>query len=508
MAAPRLLRFGAFSLDTDRAGLVGPHGALTLRPKTFDVLLYLARHPRRLVSKDELIAAVWPNVFVTENSLVQCVREIRAALGDEGQQILKTVARRGYIFAAPVLDQPLPPEPPPGPSIAVLPFTNITGEPEQDRFADGLADDIITQLSRMGWLLVIARNSTFTYKDKPVPVKQVGRDLGVRYVLEGSVRKASGRIRVNAQLIDTATDAHLWADRYDGGLEDIFALQDKITESVVGALQPTLRSAEVARARRKRPDSLDAYDLVLRALPHVWSLRDADTKIAFGVLEQALRHEPDYPMALALASWCHGQRVVYQWSTDPDGDRAKATELAEAAQRLSPDDPLVLTVLATARSIVGEVRAADALLERALALDPNAAWAWNRRGWVHTYLGAPDAAIAAFERAVRLSPFDPLNPNCHFGRGGAHFVKHEYAQSAAWVEKGLQGQPNAAFMLRTLVPALWHAGRYDEARAAASRLLDAYPGITTARIRSALPYDPDTMSRMCEGLHLSGIPLA
>src|SRR6266571_4269844 len=269
-AAPARVRFDRYILDHQRGCLLAGDEEIALRPKTFEFLRYLASHPGRLVSKDELLAAVWPDVVVTEDSLFQCAAELRRALQDQDQHLVKTVQRRGYRFDAAVSIEPcMTVALPNKPSIAVLPFQNLSADPKQEYFADGMVEEVTTALSRVRWLFVIARNSSFTYKGRAVDVKQVGRDLGVRYVLEGSVRKAGSRLRITAQLIDASNGAHLWADRFGGTLEDIFDLQDQVAASVVGAITPRLEQAEIERAAHKPTESLDAYDYFLRGMASV-----------------------------------------------------------------------------------------------------------------------------------------------------------------------------------------------------------------------------------------------
>jgi adenylate cyclase len=392
------------------------------------------------------------------------------------------------------------------PSIAVLPFENLSGDPAQDYFADGMVEEIITALSRMRWLFVIARNSTFTYKGRAVDVKQVGRELGVRYVLEGSVRKAADRVRIAGQLIDTATGHHIWANRYDGALSDVFDLQDRIAESVVGAIQPSILTAEMERSARKRPDSLVAYDYVLRALPMVWSLNRTQSENAQLLLERALSVEPDYALALSLAAWCHAQRVVYNWTDALIEERDVALRLAQRAATISRDDPMVLAILGAAHTIVRDFDVAAEHLERALSLDPSSAWAWTRSGWLNVHREQPDLAIQQFERAIRLSPFDPAAFVCFFGIADAHFLKGNYEEAIRWSQKGLNQQPAAAWHLRVLVPALSHAGRKEEAGRAFRSMMEYYPGLTIAKVRNALPFGADMVERIVDGLRQTGLP--
>jgi adenylate cyclase len=431
------------------------------------------------------------------------------SFSDQGEQLVKNIAKPVRIYslfdgnvAAPQTSPPIPERP----SIAVLPFDYMSESRDGEFLADGLSEDIIAALSRIRSFFVIARNSTFTYKGQAVNVQQVSRDLGVRYVLEGSVRRSRDKVRITAQLIDATTGAHLWADRYDGTVDDIFDLQDRITASVVGAIQPSIRAAEIERARRKRPDSLNAYDLVMQALPHVWSLDAASNQVATHLLDQALKLDPIYPLALSLASWCSGQRVIYNWSTNPESDRRDALEKAQLAAGLTSDDPFVLTVLGAAHTITREFQAALYLLDKALTLDPNSAWAWNRSGWLHTFRDDPSTGIDHFERAIRLSPFDPMVFNSYAGIGDAHFVGGRYAQAIAWLEKARHAHPKAAWINRFLAASYALSDQPQEAEVCIQRLLAMYPGLTVTAVRAAPPFSKEVIDRLCAGLRKAGLP--
>jgi adenylate cyclase len=449
-------------------------------------------------------------IYISDDARRQVQGKLEVTLDDEGEHTLKNIAQPVRIYSVRLAIPPTPERPalplPDKPSIAVLPFENLSGDPEQEYFADGMVEEIITALSRMRWLFVIARNSTFVYKRRAVDLKQVGRELGVRYALEGSVRRAGDKLRIAGQLIDTATGSHLWANRYDGVLSDVFDLQDRIAESVVGAIQPSILTAEMERSARKRPDSLVAYDYVLRAMPLVWSLDRARSESAQDLLERALSVEPDYPLALSLAAWCHAQRAVYNWTDALDEEREIALRLAQRAASINRDDPMVLAILGAAHTIARDLRIAGEHLERALSLDPNSAWAWGRSGWLNVHLGRPELAIQQFERAIRLSPFDPAGFVCFFGIADACFLKGQYDEAVEWSHKGLSQQPEAAWQLRVLVPALLHAGRPDEAHQAFAMLIKHYPGLTIRKLRSALPFAADMVERMVDGLRQTGLP--
>jgi adenylate cyclase len=392
------------------------------------------------------------------------------------------------------------------PSIAVLPFTNMSGDPGQDYLGDGIVEEIIAALSRFRSLFVIAHNSTFTYKGKAVDVRQVSRELGVRYVLEGSTRRSGHRLRIIARLIDATTGSHIWSDRYDGELADLFDLQDRVTEAIVGALEPTITLSEIERARRKRPDNLDAYDCVMRALPAVWSHDAGTTAEGLRLAERAMALDPGYALPKALAAWCRAQRVSYMRSPCPAEDRATAVRLAQEAASLDSNDPLVLTVLSAAYAVAGKFELGLAAIEKALALDPNSAWAWLRSGWANHYVGNPDRAIEHFQRSMRLSPLDPMHFNALAGIGAAHFAKGAYDEAARWLEHALREKPSATWVYRILTATYGNAGRLEEARQAAARFLEAFPGMTVTKAIGATPGDPGFLSRYAQGLRDAGLP--
>jgi adenylate cyclase len=392
------------------------------------------------------------------------------------------------------------------PSIAVLPFTNMGGDPEQDYFADGIVEEIIAALSRFRSLFVIAHNSTFTYKGKAVDVRQVSRELGVRYVLEGSVRRSGDRLRIIAQLIDAITGSHIWSDRYDGELAAVFDLQDRVTEAIVGALEPTITLSEIERARRKRPDNLDAYDCAMRALPAAWSHNAGTTAEGLRLAERAMALDPDYALPKALAAWCYAQRVSYMRTLCPAEDRAKALTLAQEAASLDSNDPLVLTVLSAAYAIAGKFDLGLAVIEKALAMDPNSAWAWLRSGWANHYVGNPDRAIEHFRRSMRLSPLDPMHFNALTGTGGAYFAKGEYDEAVRWLEQALREKSDATWTYRILTATYANAGRLEEARQSLARFLEAFPGMTVSKAIEATPGNQQFLSCYAQGLRAAGLP--
>jgi TolB-like protein/class 3 adenylate cyclase/Tfp pilus assembly protein PilF len=350
------------------------------------------------------------------------------------------------------------------PSIAVLPFQNMSGDPEQEYFADGMVEEITTALSHIRWLFVIARNSSFTYKGQAIDVKQVGRELGVRYVLEGSVRRAGQRVRITAQLIDAVADAHLWADRFEGSLEDVFDLQDQVAISVAGVIEPTLQAAEIRRSSDRPTHDLTAYDLYLRALALTFSWeRDAITR-ALDLLERAIERDAGYGAALVQAARCHQDLHVNNWTDDPEESRRRGIDLARRALQVAGDDPNVLSSAGYTLAYFGEeINVAIGLLDRALKLNPSCAGCWQRSGWLRLWAGQPDPAIEYFQNSLRLDPRE-RRANPFMAIGVAHFFARRFEEARVTLLQSLQEKPNWAPTYRFLASCYAHTGRLDEAR--------------------------------------------
>ena len=394
------------------------------------------------------------------------------------------------------------------PSIAVLPFQNMSGDPEQEYFADGMVEDIITALSRFRSLFVIARNSSFTYKGRPVDVKQVGRELGVRYVLEGSVRKAANRVRIVGQLIDASTGAHLWADRFDGALDDIFDLQDKVTASVVGAIAPKLERAEIERAKRKPTESLDAYDYYLRGIAsvHLWT-KQANAE-ALRMFYRASELDADFATAYGMAAWCYVWRKMNGWMIEPAKDIAETKNLAERAAALGKDDAIALSFGGHALVYVAnDVAGGAALVDRALVLNPNLAAAWTASGWVRVGLGETDMMIEHMARAMRLSPLDPLMFTMQTVTSLGHFFDGRYEEAASWAEKAIREQPSFIIALRVWAASCALAGRSDDAHRAISRALQLDPDMRVSNLKDRLMIIlPEHFAKYADGLRKAGLP--
>jgi adenylate cyclase len=439
------------------------------------------------------------------------------AFEDLGEQQFKNIARpvrvyrvrdRAVPVAQPVLPFPQPLPLPDKPSIAVLPFVNMSGDPEQEYFADGMVEEIITALSRIRWLFVIARNSSVTYKGRTVEVKQIGRELGVRYVLEGSVRKAGGRVRITAQLVEAVSGTNLWADRFDGSLDDVFDLQDKVAISVGGVIEPALRKAEFERVSRKPTESLDAYDLCLRALA-LRDQRSAESVYeAIRLLKQALAIDPGYTSAKAVFGWFRANEAAHGRGPVSKADATEAIALAREALDAAKDDPDTLSMAAFTLSFFGAGHdVAATAIDRALALNPNSAQAWMVCGLVRCYCGQSDQAIEAYQQAMRLSPLDRLDRVLTTGIALAHLIAGRYEESADWAERTLRQAPGHTISLLSKAVACAHLDRIEEARAAVSQALELQPWLTVAWFEaSATRYPPETRARYVAGLRKAGLP--
>ena len=437
------------------------------------------------------------------------------AFEDMGEQQVKNIARPVRVYrvrdgAAAVETPsatalPLPEKP----SIAVLPFANMSGDPEQEYFADGMVEEITTAISRLPWLFVIARNSSFTYKGRAVDVKQVARELGVRYVLEGSVRKAGNLVRITAQLIDTANGAHIWADRFDGALDDIFELQDQVASSVVGAIEPKLRQSETERALRKPTENLGAYDLYLRALAEFQKLTQSGWGEAVILSTRALAIDHDYAPAAALIGWCRVLQAAV-------GAPVSASEIAESVRlatqviETGKDQPDALCLAAyTLSFFTGVHRTAAGMIDHALMLNPNSALAWSCRGWIAAMQDQADPAIEALQRAMRLSPLDPLRWTYFLAMTFAHVVAGRFEEAIPWADRCLGEQPRLAHVYRLKAVAYAHLLRAEEARECARRTLELQPGFTISgwqRTYGAFLCTPETLAMYVDGLREAGLP--
>jgi TolB-like protein len=513
-----ILEFGPFRLDAD-AGILF-HGAepTPLGQRAVALLALLAERPGAPVSKEALIEAAWPGLAIEDSNLTVQIAAVRRVFDDlaGGAGWIETLPRRGYRYVGPAVAAAhpdraagLPASPalrlPDKSSVAVLPFSNLSGDTEQDYFTDGVVDDIITGLSRINWLFVIARNSTFTYKGRAVDVKQVGRELGVRYVLEGSVRKALDRVRITGQLIDVSTGAHVWAERYDRRSDDIFALQDEIALSVVGAIAPSLRRAEVNRVKRKRPDSLDAYDLVLRAQPDVDSGMPEQVTRALVLLERSIALEPAYALAHGNAAMCH--HCLFLRAGLQEVNRAASIRHARSAIIHGQDDALALTWAGFSIGMDGHDRAAAfTALEAALAISPSSALTYILGSVILGWGGEAERAIEWSERGVRLSPFDSWAWAAFDAQAMGHFHRGRYEEAAHAAYRSVQANPAHSITYVQLGAALAKLGRLEEARAAAARVLELHPTFRYSRQFAGVNCAPALAASLGDALRAAGLP--
>jgi TolB-like protein/Tfp pilus assembly protein PilF len=477
-----VLLFGNYRLDIARRELRCGTELVDLEPKAFDLLAFLVRNRDRVVSKDDLLHAIWDGRIVSDSAITTRINAVRRVLGDDGaaQRLIRTFTRKGVRFIGEATEQrevrPLASDvwneivPCDRPSIAVLPFQNMSGDPEQDYFADGMVEEIITALSRIRWLWVVARNSSFAYKGNAVDVKRVGRELGVRYVLEGSVRKASGRIRIAVQLIETASGLHLWADRFDGTPEDVFDFQDKVASRVAGAVEPALQATETVWSSNDATSVLGAYEAHLRGYKMLFTLAKHIPQ-ALVSLEMAITRDPDYAPALAFMAHCCMRLCIDGSTKHPGGTRRKGIDYARRALRLAGDDPGTLANSAMALASFGEdIGAMTALVDRALMLNPSFARGWHISSMLRNWSGQTDLAVEHANTALYLSPRGGIgSPSLMIGI--SHLLSRRFEEALAALLLATQELP-ADFPdpFRLLVACYTHMGRIDEAREVLQRL--------------------------------------
>jgi adenylate cyclase len=522
-----LYLFEDYVLDTERRELRRDGAAVAVEPRVFDLLAYVIENRQRVVSRDDLVARIWDGRIVSESAIASCINGVRSAVGDSGeaQRLIKTVPRKGIRFvgavreehgdpwaAAPTTggEKPAGPTLPNRPSIVVLPFDNLNGEQAQDYFSDGITEDIITELSRFSELLVIACNSSFQYKGKAVDVRQVGRELGVRYVLQGSIRRSGDRVRISVQLVDAVTGAHRWAERYDRRFEDIFAIQDELTRTIAPILAAHVNQAEIERTLNKPPAAWQAYDYYLRAVhiqvPYYSSLKAADLYQVRGLLEQSLALDPEYARACVRLAWTH----FAAWVNPLDGDHLspaaldRAYQLARKAVELDPKLPDAHAFLGHALGRRGEHDAAIAAFERALALNPNFTdWRFAEN---LVYAGEPERAIASIKRHMRLDPYYvPLAP---VWLAVAHYVLKAYAQAVPPLQECASRAPDLRTGHLWLAATYAQLGRLDEARSEAAEVLRIEPTWSNKGVgrRIYVFRRPEDAEHLLDGLRMAGLP--
>jgi TolB-like protein/Flp pilus assembly protein TadD len=530
--------FGDYSLDAARRELCRRGESVPVEPQVFDLLLNLIEHRDRVVTKDDLLVAVWQGRVVSESTLSNRINAARQAIGDSGeaQRLIRTVARRGFRFVGDVRETPSGTgqdagagtaegsasaagdaqpmggaEPglalPEKPSIAVLPFANMSDDPQQEYFADGMAEEIITALSHNTWLFVIARNSSFTYRGRAVDVRQVGRDLGVRYVLEGSVRKAGNRLRVAAQLIDATDGHHVWAERYERALEDLFAVQDDITHNILGAIAPGIVAAEIRRTQGKGAAELGPWERLMRAHWHVRRFTRADCDEAIRLIDELLRLQPNNAMALADLAYTLHFAAAFAWSDSPAEAFARMGEAARRAVASDDLDAAAHTSLGLHELFSNRNDDAIRRLRRAIELDPNSSFARGNLGVAYAFSGASDPAIQALQEAMRLSPRDFLMVIWYTASAWAHLSAERLEQAADCGQRAIDCNPAFPDGHGTLAAASAHLGRAAEARAALEGYMRLLPGLTAADDRLVRPFRrSEDRERFVTGLRKAGLP--
>ncbi|MCP3475265.1 winged helix-turn-helix domain-containing tetratricopeptide repeat protein [Bradyrhizobium sp. CCGUVB1N3] len=515
--------FSDHLLDTDRRELSRDQVPVAVEPQVFDLVVHLMRNRDRVVTKDELIDKIWLGRSVSESTLTSRINAARRAIGDSGasQALIRTVARKGFRFVGDVemrKGQASPAEPagqareapaalplPDRPAIAVLPFTNMSGDREQDYFSDGISEDIITALSKLRWFFVIARNSSFVYKGRAVHIGEIARELGVRYVVEGSVRRSGDRVRISAQLNDATTGSHLWAERYDRSIADVFAVQDEITDAIVAAIEPQLYAAESFRAQQKPPGSLDAWDLVMRALSHYWRITRGDNVVAQQLLEKAIAIDPAYGKALGLLATSHMFGAHMGWAamaaTLPVAERA-----AFAAVEADRDDAWAHHGLGYTYLFRRRFDDAIAAFELALRLNPNFAMTHAFYGVTLCYAGRWQDGDAAARRALRLSPRDPFSAIYCGVAAYAQFIGHRYEEAIQFARESLRQRSDFVGAHRALTAAAGMLGNRELAASALEGLRRAQPNVSLAWITSELPMQrAEDREHYLEGLRRAGL---
>jgi TolB-like protein len=508
--------FGQFRLDTEAEILFRGVQPIVLGQRAVALLRLLLERADAPVSKDALFDAAWPGLAVEDSNLTVQIAALRHVFDEAGGDAnwIETMPRRGYRYVGPAVatgGSPAAPPPtsppvlPDKPSVAVLPFTNLSGDPEQEYFADGMVEDIIAGLSRIKWLFVIARHSSFAYKGKSVDVKRVGRELGVRYLLQGSVRKDGRRVRISAQMIEAENGSLLWTERFERRLDDVFALQDEIALNVVSAIEPSLRRAEVERVKRKRPDSLDAYDLVLQAQPDVDFGMPAQVTKALVLLGRALALDPTYALAHANAAMCH--HCLFLRRGLREEDRSASVRHAQAAIAHGRDDPHALTLAGFSIGMDGHDRtAAFIALEAALAISPSSALTYILGSVILAWGGEAERAIEWSERGMRLSPLDPWAFAAFDAQAMGHFHLGRYDKAAHAAHKSVHANPAHSITYVQLAAALAKLGRLAEAKEAAAKVLELHPTFRYSRQFAGVNCAPALAASMAEALRMVGLP--
>jgi TolB-like protein len=515
--------FEDYALDTDVRELRRGAKVLAVAPQVFDLLQYLLVHREHVVSKEELIHAIWNGRAVSDAALATRLNVARAIIGDTGdqQRLIKTLPRKGFRFAGEVKATERPRGTFGGgmeaqlttaaisgrPTIAILPFVNLSSDPEQEHIADGIAEDLTTALSRFPWLIVIARSSRLKNNDRSFDIKKIGLDLGVRYLLQGSVRKTGSRMRIAGQLIDTETGAYIWADQFDGPREDVFEFQDRVTSEVINAIAPRLERQEFERAKRKPPGKLNGYDHYLRGTSRLRRISQDATDEALGLFLKAVELDPGLACAYGMAAWCHVLRKVRGWAKDSEREINEATRFARKATLLGADDPTALSTGGYALAFTTrEFEDAARFMDRALAIDPNLVRGWKLSAWLRVWTGEPDLVLEHIAHAVRLNPLHPHGFPTSGASAYAHFLANRYDMATACAERAFRDNPT--YMVASVSTASHAlAGRPEQARMAMARALECNPNLCTSKLNDFFPFSRlEDAAKFAGALHLAGLP--
>jgi TolB-like protein/tetratricopeptide (TPR) repeat protein len=516
-----LFFFDDYVLDSDRRELRRSSDPIPIEPQVFDILEFLVRNRDRVATRDDLLTAVWNGRIVSESTLSSRIYAARTAIGDDGetQRLIRTLPRKGVRFVAEVreAEAAAPSDsttvmaqlaPPTLPTIAVLPFDNLSGDADGGHFADGVTEEIIMALARCSGMTVIARNSSFTYRGRAVDVRQVGRELGAGYVLEGSIRRSANTVRITAQLIDALSGAHLWADRFDGDMRDVFEVQDRIAERAVGVIEPRMRFAEAERVRRKPPESLTAYELRLKAMALASELTEPAMMEAIETLERALAADPLDALSMAMAAYYRAQCDFQGWRKQSGSMGEEALQLAWKALAIDDQDGNIQWLSAFAIwTFARDAERARQLFRRSLETNPNNAIAHTLAGWVETANGNPEGGRALIERSLRLNPRHPRGWFMSAGMAVALIAEKRFEEAVTWGERALVENRRSAVALRALAVALHSCGQSDRANQIVKELLQVEPSLTISSLQKRLPFvDATLMRTYSDALRASGLP--
>ena len=510
------LHFADYTLNTSRSNLTRAGVPVHIEPKAYELLILLLNSKSEVVSKQDIVDKIWCGRATSDAAISSCVQSVRKSLSatPDVRKKIRSVYGRGFVFdieAVKLSDEKTGPGSEQdmasfrkNPSFMVMPFRWFSLDSGERFIAECLCEEIYTSICRTNSLKVIARPTASALADKLMETDQIKEKTGVDYLLEGSVFESRGVFRVNVSLIDTSSNTCLWADCYGGTTENVFDIQREVCAGIVTSIIPSIQQNEIAKVQNKSPECLDAYENVLKALPHIWKCRKGDCLQAMELLERALALQPDYALAQALKSWCLAQGYIYAWGIRID--LKDIIRLSETALQSDSRDPVLLSVYGTAMTLVGRLESAKQAIDRALLIDRNSVWAWHRSGWIEGYLCEPEESMHAFSHAIELSPFDPMNFNCYFGMAQAHFIDENYEEALVWMEKALAERSGATFIHRLRAACHAHLGNRGEASKSIRILREDNADITASEIGNIVPFQKKQVTdRLVHGLAAAGM---